>query len=181
MSRIGKKPIIVPDKVEIKITGNQIDVKGPLGSSSMTLLPNLQISQQDKTITLTRQKEDSITRSAHGLTNRLLSNIIYGVVQGYQKELELIGVGYKVAMKGSNLELFIGFSHPVVYTPPAGIKIQVDKNNIKITGIDKQLVGETAAKIRDFKKPEPYKGKGLKYIDEHIRRKAGKMATSAGS
>ena len=181
MSRIGKKPIIIPDKVEVKISGNLIEVKGPLGNSSMTLMPNLQITQKDNLLEITRTKEDNATRSAHGLTNRLLSNIITGVVAGYQKELELIGVGYKVAMKGQNLELFIGFSHPVLFTPPAGIKIQVEKNLVKISGIDKQLVGETAAKIRGLKKPEPYKGKGLKYANEHIRRKAGKMASSGGA
>ncbi len=181
MSRIGKQPITIPDKVEVKISDSQVEVKGPLGSLTVNLLPNLQITQQDKVITITREKDDNITRSAHGLINRLLANAIEGVVNGYQKELELIGVGYKIAMKGSNLELALGFSHPVLFTPPTGIKIQVDKNIIKISGIDKQLVGETAAKIRSLKEPEPYKGKGIKYIDEHIRRKAGKMAGSGGA
>ncbi|MFZ5392148.1 MAG: 50S ribosomal protein L6 [Patescibacteria group bacterium] len=178
MSRIGKKIITIPDKVEVKISADKIDVKGPLGSSTLVLMPNLKFSQKDNSIEIIREKEDNYTRSSHGLMNRLLTNAINGVVAGYQKELELIGVGYKVAMKGKNLELFIGFSHPVLFAPPAGIKIEVEKNIIKISGTDKQLVGETTAKIRGLKKPEPYKGKGLKYIDEQIRRKAGKMASS---
>ncbi len=179
MSRVGKKPISIPDGVEVKINNSLVSVKGPKGELSFPLHQGLKIEQSDKQIIITRTDDLPHTRSLHGLTNRILGNMFTGVTAGFTKELELIGVGYKVAMKGKDLEMFLGFSHPVIFTPPVGITIAVDKMNIKITGIDKQLVGETASKIRDFRPPEPYKGKGIKYVDEHIRRKSGKMA--AGS
>lgn len=181
MSRIGKKPLIIPDKVEVKIVDRTVVVKGPLGELKYSLLPHINLELQDKQIIVTRTAETKIARSVHGLTSRLLNNMLEGVSKGYSKELEIVGVGYKVALKGKDLEMFLGFSHPVIFPCPEGIKFKVEKNNIVISGIDKQLVGETSAKIRDLKKPEPYKGKGIKYIDEYIRRKSGKMAASASS
>lgn len=181
MSRIGKKPIIIPDKVEVKQNGSEISIKGPLGELKYNLLPNVSLVIADKQITISRQNDVNVNRAAHGLTNRLISNMVEGVTKGYEKNLEIIGVGYKVALKGKDLEMFLGFSHPVIFSCPSGIQFKVEKNSISISGIDKQLVGETAAKIRELKKPEPYKGKGIKYIDEHIRRKSGKMAASSSS
>ena len=179
MSRVGKQPISIPNKVEVKISGSEIAIKGPLGELKFPIHQGLEIKQAEDKILVTRSNDLPTTRSLHGLTNRMIINMIAGVTTGFSKELELIGVGYKIAMKGKDLELYLGFSHPVLFKAPAGITIAVDKMNIKISGIDKQLVGETASKIRALKAPEPYKGKGIKYIDEHIRRKSGKMA--AGS
>lgn len=181
MSRIGKKPINIPDKVEVKITDRIVSAKGPLGELQYALLPHINLELKEKQVIVTRENETKYVRSIHGLTTRLISNIILGVSEGYSKELEIIGVGYKVAPKGKDLEMFLGFSHPVIFPCPDGIKFKVEKNNITVSGIDKQLVGETSAKIRDLKKPEPYKGKGIKYTTEHIRRKAGKMAASSSS
>jgi large subunit ribosomal protein L6 len=181
MSRIGKKPINIPDKTQATLSNDQIMIKGPLGEMSFAIQHDLEIVIKDKQIIITRKNDLPLTRSFHGLTNRIITNMIIGTTDGFSKELELIGVGYKVAMKGKDLEMFLGFSHPVLFTPPAGITLKVEKMNITISGIDKQLVGETAAKIRKFKSPEPYKGKGIKYVGEHIRRKSGKMTAGSGA
>lgn len=180
MSRIGKKPIAIPDKVEIKIDQDDIIVKGPLGELTFGILPGIEVKVADKQITITRQSDEPTYRSAHGLTARQVENMIEGVLNGFKKELEVVGVGYKVNMKGKDLELSLGYSHPILFTPPEGIKIEVEKMNITVSGIDRQQVGQVAANIREFRKPEPYKGKGVKYVDEYIKRKAGKMAAAAG-
>jgi len=179
MSRIGKKPISIPDKAQVVSNNDQITVKGPLGELSFAIHSDLDVVVDDKQVIITRRNDLPLSRSFHGLTNRIITNMLVGTTVGFTKELEVIGVGYKVAMKGKDLEMYLGFSHPVLFTPPAGITIKVDKMNITISGIDKQLVGETAAKIRKFKSPEPYKGKGIKYVGEQIRRKSGKMTAGA--
>jgi len=179
MSRIGKKPIPIPDKAQVVLNNDQITVKGPLGELSFAIHSDLDVVVDDKQVIITRRNDLPLSRSFHGLTNRIITNMLVGTTVGFTKELEVIGVGYKVAMKGKDLEMYLGFSHPVLFTPPAGITIKVDKMNITISGIDKQLVGETAAKIRKFKSPEPYKGKGIKYVGEQIRRKSGKMTAGA--
>ncbi|HPN67678.1 MAG TPA: 50S ribosomal protein L6 [bacterium] len=179
MSRIGKKPISIPDKAQVVLNNDQITVKGPLGELSFAIHSDLDVVVDDKQVIITRRNDLPLSRSFHGLTNRIITNMLVGTTVGFTKELEVIGVGYKVAMKGKDLEMYLGFSHPVLFTPPAGITIKVDKMNITISGIDKQLVGETAAKIRKFKSPEPYKGKGIKYVGEQIRRKSGKMTAGA--
>ena len=181
MSRLGKKPLLIPDKVEIKVESNAVSVKGPLGTLQLDLLSDIKLEIADQKVTVNRQSDSKEAKATQGLILRLLNNAIVGVTQGFEKSLEVNGVGFKINMKGKNLELSLGFSHPVLFTPPSGIEIKIDKNIILVKGIDKQLVGETAAKIRDLKKPEPYKGKGIKYVEEHIHRKSGKMAAAAGS
>ncbi|MBU0647797.1 50S ribosomal protein L6 [Patescibacteria group bacterium] len=181
MSRIGKKPVSIPDKVETKIDGNTLHIKGPLGEQSITISSNIDLKLEDKKLVFTRKNDHKQAKSDQGLLNRLTNNAIIGVTSGYTKQLEVNGVGYKINLKGKNLELNIGLSHPVVYSPHEGIQLKVEKNIIIVSGIDKQLVGQTAAEIRSFKKPEPYKGKGIKYVEEHIRRKAGKMAAATSS
>ncbi len=180
MSRIGNQPISITDKIEVKIESDKIIVKGPKGELFFPLYNHIKVENKDGQLLVKRANDEPHTRGLHGLTNRMICNMITGVTDGFEKELEVVGVGYKVNMKGKNLELHLGYSHPVLFETPEGIDIKVDKMNIKISGIDKQKVGETAAKIREYRKPEPYKGKGVKYIDEHIRRKAGKMTAAAG-
>lgn len=179
MSRIGKKPVTLTEKAEAKLEGDVLHIKGPKGELTLEIMEDIKIDIDKDQIKVERQNDSKEAKSAHGLTTRLIENMIEGVTNGYEKELEVIGVGFKVGLKGKNLELHIGLSHPVIFTPPEGVDLKVEKNNIKISGIEKQKVGETAAKIRSLKKPEPYKGKGIKYIDENIRRKAGKMAVAS--
>ncbi|MFH0951717.1 MAG: 50S ribosomal protein L6 [Patescibacteria group bacterium] len=183
MSRIGKKPIIIPDQVTVEITGDKAVVKGPKGELTVKLHARVQVKQEDKTLLVTVTNPDlKFDRSLWGLFRMLIANSITGVSEGYVKKLEINGVGYKALVKGQSIELIVGFSHPVNYNLPAGIEAKVEKNIITISGIDKQLVGEVAAQIRAVKKPEPYKGKGIKYADEVIRRKAGKVVkATAGS
>jgi large subunit ribosomal protein L6 len=175
MSRIGKLPIPVPAGVEIKIDGQNVDVKGPKGTLSLTVSSPITISVEDGTITVARPDDERNSRSLHGLTRTLIANNIEGVTNGFTKGLEIVGTGYRVAQKGSALEFALGYSHPITVEPPAGISFSVEGNTkVTVHGIDKQAVGEVAANIRKLRKPEPYKGKGVRYAGEVVRRKAGK-------
>lgn len=176
MSRIGKKPINIKD-VDVKQNNQTILVKGKLGQIERTFHPNISIEVEDEEIIVTRPNDQRENRALHGLTRALLQNMVTGVSQGYSKELIIVGVGYKAELKGKNLLLNVGYSHPIYFVPPEEITLEVPQpTQIKISGIDKELVGLVAAKIRSFRKPEPYKGKGIKYSDETIIRKAGKTA-----
>lgn len=184
MSRVGKKQIIIPGGVEVKIDGRNVSVKGPKGTLDFTMHPvaTAMIAEEGgvKTINIAVEKENDVKqRALWGLTTRLISNMIEGVAKGYEKKLEINGVGFRAAVSGNKLKLEVGFSHPVEYVLPAGIAATVEKNLITISGFDKQLVGEAAAQIRRIKKPEPYKGKGIKYTDEVVRRKTGKAVKAA--
>jgi large subunit ribosomal protein L6 len=175
MSRIGKLPIPVPAGVEIKIDGQNVDVKGPKGTLSLTVSAPITISVEDGTITVARPDDERNSRSLHGLTRTLIANNIEGVTNGFTKGLEIVGTGYRVAQKGNALEFALGYSHPITVEPPAGISFSVEGNTkVTVHGIDKQAVGEVAANIRKLRKPEPYKGKGVRYAGEVVRRKAGK-------
>lgn len=178
MSRIGRKPIAIPEKVDVKINGSVVTVKGPKGELTRELHPRMNVSMEGKELIVTRPTDEGPDRSLHGLTRTLLANMVQGVTAGFEKKLEMIGVGYRAAMKGKNLEIEIGFSHPVVVEPRPGIEFEVDAKSkiplITVRGIDKQLVGQVAADIRGIRPPEPYKGKGIKYTDEVVRRKVGK-------
>ena len=175
MSRIGKLPITIPDGVEVKMDGNKIFVKGPKGSLEKEINPIVNVTIEGNTITVTRPNDEALSRSLHGLTRTLINNMIVGVKEEFKKELEINGVGYRVAKQGNNLNLTLGYSHPVIFEAPAGITFDVpNPNQIIVRGIDKELVGQTAAVIRTKRLPEVYKGKGIKYADEVIRRKEGK-------
>ncbi|MFD0558360.1 LSU ribosomal protein L6P [Stackebrandtia endophytica] len=176
MSRIGRKSIPVPGNVEVTITGTDVKVKGPKGELSRTLVDPITITKNDDgSLQVNRPDDERRSRAMHGLCRSLVANMVLGVTEGYKKSLEINGTGYRVQLKGSNLEFALGFSHPVVVTPPEGIKFTVEKPTLfHVEGIDKQAVGEVAANIRKIRPPEPYKGKGVKYVGEHIRRKAGK-------
>jgi large subunit ribosomal protein L6 len=175
MSRIGKLPIPVPAGVEVKIDGQVVDVKGPKGSLSHTVPAPITVSVEEGTIVVARPDDERNSRSLHGLTRTLIANNIVGVTQGFTKGLEIVGTGYRVTQKGAALEFALGYSHPITVEPPAGISFSVDGNTkVMVHGISKQAVGEVAANIRKLRKPEPYKGKGVRYAGEVIRRKAGK-------
>ncbi len=177
MSRIGRKPIVIPEKVNIEIgKNNKITVKGPKGELTRTFSPDMTIELKDGQVVISRPTDQRHHRALHGLTRALLANMVTGVSQGYVKELEMTGVGYRAVMKGNALDLNLGFSHPVVIEPPEGITFEVEKGGraFHVKGIDKELVGEVAAEIRALRPPEPYKGKGISYRGEYIRRKAGK-------
>ena len=176
MSRIGKLPIAVPAGVDVTIDGRTVAVKGPKGTLTHTIPSPIQVTRgEDGTLVVTRPDDERASRSLHGLTRTLLSNLVVGVTEGYTKKLEIVGTGYRVVAKGSDLEFALGFSHPVTVAAPEGITFAVETpTKFSISGIDKQKVGQTAAEIRSLKKPEPYKGKGIKYADETILRKAGK-------
>lgn len=181
MSRVGKKPIEIISGVTAAINGRQVEVKGPKGSLKMELHPIVKVELLDSNLIVSVPKpEDKNQRALWGLTRALLNNMVVGVTQGFKKQLEINGIGFKAAIQGNSLLLNVGFSHPVNYPFPEGIKISVEKNVITIEGIDRHLVGQSAAEIRDIKKPEPYKGKGIKYVEETIRRKAGKVVKSSG-
>ena len=179
MSRIGKKPIEIPKEVEVKIEGQKIVVSGPKGTLEKEFRPEIGFEIKEGKIFVFPKIESKITKALWGTYRQLISNMIEGVVKGYEKKLEIEGLGYKAAMEGENLVLRVGYSHPVIITPPKGIKISVDKNIITVSGIDKELVGQVAANIKKVKPAEPYKGKGIKYLGEKIRRKVGKKATAA--
>lgn len=174
MSRIGKLPIVVPNGVTITVDPDKIIIKGQKGELTLAHQNGIDVKVADNQVVVSRQNEDDKVRAAHGLQRTLINNAIVGVTEGFEKKLEVNGVGYRLNGGGQNLEMHLGFSHPVKYTAPAGIDIKVEKMNITVSGIDKQLVGQVAADIRAFKKPEPYKGKGIKYADETIIRKVGK-------
>jgi large subunit ribosomal protein L6 len=181
MSRIGRKPIAVPDGVEVKINDELVEVTGPLGKLTQKLNPKIRVSQRDGKIFVDRLSDNKYYRSLHGLTRSLINNLIIGVTKGFRKELVITGMGYRAQLEGRVLNLQLGYSHPVKFTLPEGIEVKVEKQTqIVVSGIDKQLVGEVSAKIRRFRPPEPYKGKGIRYIDEHIRRKVGKAAAVSG-
>lgn len=175
MSRIGRKPINVPSNVTVTIKDHHITVKGPKGTLENDFHPNITVKMEDNVITAERHDDDKFNRSLHGLTRALIMNMIIGVTEGYTKELEVNGIGYRVAKQGNQIVLNVGFSHQVFFKEPEGIKFNVEgTNKIVVVGIDKQLVGQVAAEIRKIREPEPYKGKGIKYAGEHIRRKVGK-------
>jgi large subunit ribosomal protein L6 len=175
MSRIGRLPIDIPAGVDVKIDGQAVTVKGPKGELSLTVANPIEVAIEDGQVLVTRPDDERNSRSLHGLTRTLINNQIIGVTQGYSKGLEIVGTGYRVAQKGSSVEFALGFSHPVTVEPPAGISFSVEGNTkLTVSGIDKQAVGEVAANIRKIRKPEPYKGKGVRYAGEVVRRKAGK-------
>ena len=175
MSRIGKLPIEIPQGVEVTINGQTVTAKGPLGTETVNVRSEIKVEKQDNKVVLTRDNDDRKSRSIHGLSRTLVANAINGVKTGFTKKLEIVGVGYRAAMQGNTLNLALGYSHPIDIKAPEGIKIAVDQNTkITISGANKQLVGDIAALIRSKRPPEVYKGKGIKYEGEHIRRKAGK-------
>jgi len=175
MSRIGKQPIEIPAGVKVSIDNQSVSVTGPKGTLSRTLLDTVSLDLSDKCLTVARVDDSINARSAHGLSRTLVSNMIIGVTKGFERALEINGVGYRAEVKGDVLNLSLGYSHPINFQLPVGITVDVDKmTKLLVKGIDKELVGQTAAKIREFRSPEPYKGKGVKYADETILRKAGK-------
>jgi len=178
MSRIGKLPVSIPDKVEVKVSNSVVDVKGPKGSLKFALPKHVSVAVFESSVSVSRDNDERMARSMHGLCRNQIVNMVTGVSAGFAKELEINGVGYRAEVKGKELHMSLGYSHPVIYPLPAGINAEVDAKRTKITlsGIDKQLLGNTAAKVRSFRPPEPYRGKGIKYADEVIRRKEGKSA-----
>lgn len=175
MSRIGRLPIDIPAGVDVSISGQDVRVKGPKGELNLTVSTPIEAALVEGQVLVTRPDDERLSRSLHGLTRTLINNLIIGVTEGYSKGLEVVGTGYRVAQKGSAVEFALGFSHPVTVEPPAGITLTVEGNNkLTVSGIDKQAVGEVAANIRKIRKPEPYKGKGVRYAGEVVRRKAGK-------
>ena len=175
MSRIGRAPIAIPAGVEVVVDGSTVTVKGAKGTLSRTINSNITITKDGDTITVTRPNDQKENRSLHGLTRTLIANMIEGVANGYKKELEINGIGYRAELRGKDLFLKIGFSHDILMTPPEGVTVEVPSaNKVIISGADKQVVGQFAAEVREKRPPEPYKGKGIKYVDEYIRRKEGK-------
>ncbi len=180
MSRVGRKPVQIPKGVTVKQTNGSVVVKGPKGELSAKPHSAVRLEVAEHEVTVIRSSEEKSVKSLHGLWRALIQNMVTGVTEGYSKRLEIVGVGYRAEMKGTKLQLQLGYSHPIVFSPPSGVKLEAPtQTNIVISGIDKQLVGLVASKIRSFRPPEPYKGKGIKYADEHIRRKAGKAAATA--
>jgi len=175
MSRIGRLPVTVPTGVDVTISGRQVTVKGPKGQLSMELAEPIEIAQNDGVLTVTRPNDEGRVRALHGLSRTLVANMVTGVTEGYSKTLEIAGVGYRVQARGSGVEFSLGYSHPVPVTPPDGVTLRVETpTRLVVEGIDKQQVGEVAANIRKLRKPDPYKGKGVRYAGEQIRRKVGK-------
>jgi large subunit ribosomal protein L6 len=179
MSRIGKVPIAVPPGVEVRQAGSAMEIKGPKGTLAHPLPAGISFQVADGMIHVKREGDAKHIRSLHGLLRTLIANMVRGVTQGFEKRLEIVGIGYRANLQGKNLQLNLGYSHPVIYPIPAGIEVAVEKQTmITVTGIDKQKVGQVAAEIRSFKRPEPYKGKGIRYVGEQVRRKAGKAKGS---
>ncbi|PZD75349.1 50S ribosomal protein L6 [Acaryochloris thomasi RCC1774] len=175
MSRIGKRPVEIPDKVTVTLDGQSVAVKGPKGELSRTLPPEVLLEQQDKAIVVSRRDESRNARQRHGLCRTLVANMVEGVSKGFERKLQIIGVGYRAQVQGKNLVLNVGYSNPVTIEPPEGIQVAVDGNtNVTVSGINKEIVGNTAARIRAVRPPEPYKGKGIRYEGEYVRRKVGK-------
>jgi large subunit ribosomal protein L6 len=176
MSRIGRLPVTIPSGVKVDVNGQDVSVTGPKGTLALTVANPIQIVQEDSVIRVTRPSDEGPVRALHGLSRTLIANMVTGVTEGYKKTLEIVGVGYRVQAKGRDLEFSLGFSHPITVTPPDGITFRVEApTRFVVEGIDKQLVGEVSAKIRKLRKPDPYKGKGVRYQGEIIRRKAGKV------
>lgn len=179
MSRLGKLPVVVPKGVQVAVNGNQVVVKGPKGSLSRDLIPEIELKIDASEVNVTLAPHAQSKGNLHGLWRQLINNMVLGTTSGFEKKLQLIGVGYRAAVQGKLLDLQVGYSHPTQINIPEGIEVKVDKNvSISITGIDKQKVGQFAANVRAFRKPEPYKGKGIRYEDEYVRRKAGKAGKS---
>ena len=177
MSRVGSKTIEVPDKVKVAIADNHVSVEGPKGKLEMDMPSRTTVSQDENVLSVARDGDDREAKAMHGLGRSLLNNMVVGVSEGFSKELQIIGVGYRAAPKGSDLELQLGFSHPVIVKAPDGIEFDVpEPTRIIVSGTNKQVVGQVAADIRSHRKPEPYKGKGVRYLGEHVARKAGKAA-----
>ncbi|MBI3306730.1 MAG: 50S ribosomal protein L6 [Candidatus Omnitrophica bacterium] len=175
MSRIGKKPVIVPSGVKVDLQGQALSVQGPKGKLGLNIHPRMKVSIKPEAVSVERPTDIRTDRALHGLTRNLIQNMVQGVTQGYIKELEIVGVGFKAQVKGRILNLALGFTHPIDYSIPEGVEIKCpNPTRVVVSGTDKQKVGETAAQIRRFYKPEPYKGKGISYVGEHIRRKQGK-------
>jgi large subunit ribosomal protein L6 len=177
MSRIGRKPITIPAGVTIELIERHIKVTGPKGTLELDLLPGINVEQSEGVLTVTKAVETAETGRLYGLMRTLIDNMVVGVSQGFTRTLEINGVGFRAAVAGNVINLSLGFSHPVTFTLPQGVDAKIEKNQITLSGFDKQLVGQVAANLRSLKKPEPYKGKGIKYVEETIRRKAGKTAT----
>jgi len=180
MSRVGKKPILIPENVEVKIEGNKVVVKGPKGELSREVRPEIKVEVKDKEIVVSPQKETKQTQAFWGLTRALIANMVKGVTEGFEKKLEIQGIGFRANLEDQDLVLNVGFSHPVRIKAPEGVNFSVEKNIITVSGIDIEKVSQTAAKIRKIKPPEPYKGKGIRYLGEQIRRKLGKKAVTTG-
>jgi large subunit ribosomal protein L6 len=174
MSRVGKQPIAIPSGVSVTVADDKITVSGSKGSLEQFTMPGVNVRQAENELLVERENDEAANRARHGLMRSLVNNMVTGVSQGFEKKLEINGVGYRVAQQGADLKFNLGFSHDVIYKVPAGINVAIDQNIITLTGIDKQQVGQAAAEIRSLKKPEPYKGKGIKYVDERIIRKSGK-------
>jgi len=175
MSRIGRLPIAVPSGVDVNLDGRTVTVKGPKGSLTHSVASPIEVTQEGTTLTVTRPDDERYSRSLHGLTRTLIFNMVVGVTQGYEKKLEIVGTGYRVTAKGSNLEFALGYSHSITVEPPEGVTFTVEApTRFSVAGIDKQQVGEVAANLRKLRKPDPYKGKGVRYAGEQIRRKVGK-------
>ncbi|MEK6587652.1 MAG: 50S ribosomal protein L6 [Chloroflexota bacterium] len=181
MSRVGRMPLAIPEGVEVQIEGQRVRVKGPKGELEQEFRPELTIKEDNGVLLVTRSSDEPSIRALHGLTRSLLNNMILGTTQGFEKTLEVQGVGYRAELKGKSLILYVGFSHPVEVQPPEGIHFSVEGKGdiIKIAGFDRQLVGQVAADVRKTRPPEPYKGKGIRYVGEHVRRKAGKAGKVA--
>lgn len=181
MSRIGKQPVEIPDKVKVKIEGNRLSVEGPVGKLELNVDPLLEISAAGGRVVLKRRQESAEARARHGLYRNLVRNAVQGVAAGFRKELDIVGVGYRAEVKGSQLTLSLGFSHPMEFPIPEGVKVTVEKQtHLVVSGASRALVGEAASQIRRLRRPEPYKGKGIKYSNEVVRRKVGKQAAGAG-
>ncbi len=177
MSRIGKKPIPVPQGVKVAVDGNTVRAEGPKGKLAQAVPAPLWVKLEGSVLTVERASDNRNVRALHGLARSLLANMVHGVKEGFERKLEIIGIGYRAQLQGKNLQLALGYSHPVIFPLPDGIQAEVDKQvSITLRGADKALLGQTAAKLRELRKPDPYKGKGIKYADEHIRRKVGKKA-----
>jgi large subunit ribosomal protein L6 len=175
MSRVGNNPISLPNGVDVKVDASLVTVKGPKGTLERSLSERISAQVDEGVVTLTRDDEERATKALHGLNRALVANMVEGVTNGFRKELQLVGVGYRASMKGKSIELQVGFSHPVVVDSVEGVDFEVpEPTKIIVTGIDKQKVGQVAADIRKVRPPEPYKGKGIRYVDEHVRKKAGK-------
>lgn len=177
MSKVGKNPISLPAGIKVTLGGNTISIQGPKGNLSYQIPAEISVKSEDAKIEVTRSNDSKLARSLHGTTRAILANLVKGVTEGFSRELSLVGVGYRAELQGERLTLQLGFSHPIVFIPPPGIKLEAPGGTkILVSGASKGLVGEVAAKIRSFRPPEPYKGKGIRYTDEHVRKKAGKTA-----